>query len=339
MKKSPLISGIPFLAAGAFLALLAACELNSVECDAECQDAWMDGAPNDSSRDGLDSYHYYRVSRRDDSIPQAVKDTIPVIIAAHGYSASTFEWLEFRQFVGDDIPFVAGRTDTLANPQALVSLVLLGGHGQDIEDFRRSSWQDWGKPILAEYQALVAQGYKNISIAGSSTGCPLILDHLSRDRMDVPPPNRIFLIDPIVAPSAKILSLIGLLGPIVGNSPADNNQKEKAHWYTNRPQETLNELYSLTNIIKNRLEDGITLPQGTRAKVWKAKEDALADPIGALLLYKGLKTSEGGRIDVEMVDTKKHVFTRLAGREGVSKADYDRRDEVFREMLRLARSR
>jgi carboxylesterase len=329
--KYPDRTELVLLAAFAVLAGLAACQINEVECDAECQDNWLDGDKlNDSSYGDhpLDTAHPYRISRRPDTLPPAVKDTLPVIIAAHGYTASTFEWLEFRQHIGD----TAGGA-----PSVLVSLVLLGGHGGNIGEFQESDWKDWGAPILAEYDTLVKLGYKNISLAGTSTGCPLILDLISRGRFKAQPPNQVFLIDPIISPSAKILSLIGLVGPILGNSPEKGTEAEQPHWYTNRPAETLNELYTLTNLIKNRLESGITLPTGTRAKVWKAKKDGLADPIGALLLYKGLKTSVGGRIDVEMVDTRKHVFTRLAGRNGNSDADYGLQKKVFDEMSARAR--
>jgi carboxylesterase len=327
MNRKTWLGGTAVLAGLAALTLFAACEITPVECDAECQAEWMDGsAHNDSSFDGRDSAHFYRVSMRPDTLPQAVKDTIRVIVAAHGYTASTFEWLELRRFAGDTVP----------GAPVLVSLVLLGGHGHDIKTFQETSWETWGKPILEEYDSLVRLGYKNISLAGASTGCPLILDHVSRRRLSRQPPNQILFIDPIITPSSKLLSLIGLVGPILGNSPADATPEEEAHWYLNRPQETLNELYSLTNTIKNRLESGMTLPPGTRCKVWKAKKDGLADPVGALLLYKGLRESGGNRIAVEMVATNKHVFTRLHGRNNPSRADYDLQEKTFREMIDLA---
>jgi carboxylesterase len=330
MNGKIILAGTIVLAGFAALTAFTACGITPVECNAECQAEWMDGpAQNDSSFAGLDSYHYYQVSKRPDTLPQSVKDTIPVLIAAHGYTASTFEWLELRRFAGD---YQAGAT-------TLVSLVLLGAHGHDIQQFQESSWKTWGKPIVEEYDALVKLGYKNISLAGSSTGCPLILDHISRGRFDTLPPNQVLFIDPIISPASKLLTLIGLVGPILGNSPADATPEEEAHWYHNRPQETLNELYSLTNLIKNRLESGITLPRGTRCKVWKAKKDGLADPIGALMLYKGLRDSEGNRIAVEMVETNKHVFTRLHGRNNPSRADFDLQEKTFREMLDRAKDR
>lgn len=327
------------LLAGAVLAGLLACQINTVDCDQECQDTWMDGERvDDSSAAKLDVKHRYRVSARPDSLPQSVKDTLPVIIAAHGYTASTFEWLELRQYAKDDKPWVLSGPDTANNPKVLISLVLLGGHGLNIGDFQDSEWEDWGAPILAEYDTLVKLGYKNISLAGSSTGCPLILDHIARKRFK-PAPNHVLLIDPIISPSAKMLSLIRVAGPILGNSPSDGTPEEEPHWYTNRPQETLNELYELTNLTKNRLESGIKLPLGTRAKVWKAKKDNLADPVSALLLYKGLRMATGGHIAVQMEDTKKHVFTRLHGRSptSISPEDRKRQTDTFDEMMRLAR--
>lgn len=325
------------IAAGAVLTIFAACQINEVECNQVCKDNWMDGPTvNDTSL--IDTVHRYQVSLRKDSLSDSLKAVIPVIITAHGYTASTFEWLEFRQFTGDTLAYVMNRSDSLENPKVLTSLVLLGGHGVNIEDFQKSTWQDWGKPILEEYEALVAKGYKNISIAGSSTGCPLILDHISRGRLNSQPPNQIFLIDPIITPSAKMLSLIGIMGPILGNSPSEGGPEELAHWYNQRPAETLDELYSLTNLIKNRLEKGFKLPPGTQAKVWKAKKDALADPIGALILYKGLRTSDNGRIEVEMVETAKHVFTRLLGRTSEpTSQDINNKRDAFEEMVLKAK--
>ncbi|HLP41329.1 MAG TPA: esterase [Fibrobacteria bacterium] len=317
---------------GAALLLPLGCQINEVECDEDCESSWMDGSRvNDSSADSLDKYHYYLVSKRKDSLPKAVRDTFPVIIAAHGFSASTFEWLELRQYARDIIPW----PDSLANtpkPKALISLVLLGGHGRDVSIFKGSTWQQWAAPILEEYDSLVAQGYKNISLAGSSTGCPLILQLMHGGHFNKQPPNQILFIDPIVSPSAKILSLIRIFGPILGNNPSNQEGNEKKHWYTNRPAETLDELYTVINRAKNQLEDGMTLPRGTKAKVWKATDDGQADPVSALMLYKGLRTASGGRIEVKMVPSSKHVFTRLSLRGGTHE-DTTRRDEAFKEMI------
>jgi carboxylesterase len=286
-----------------------------VKCDATCEAGWLDGA---NIRDTADL-----VSARIPN-PTLADRAKPVLIAAHGFTASTYEWEEFARFAE-------------ADSQVMVSRVLLGGHGTDIDDFENSTWRDWGKPLLDEYRALTRMGFTNISLAGSSTGCPLILNHAKAGALDTIPPKHVFLIDPIITPGDKMLSMIGLFGPVVGNSPSSGTDAEKPHWYTNRPAEVLEQLYSLVNRVKNFLEDGFKLPTGTRAMVYKAKKDGAADPVGALLLYKGLRHSDGSRIGVEMVDSRKHVFTRLQGRSSWTAADSALQIRVFTEMTERLR--
>jgi carboxylesterase len=285
--------------------------LNEPECNATCEAQWLDGM---TIRDTADL-----VSERIPA-PSPADRAKHVLIAAHGFTASTYEWEEFQRFAE-------------ADSQILVSRILLGGHGTDLEDFRSSTWRDWGAPLVEEYRALTRKGYTNISLAGSSTGGALILYHLHGDAFDTIPPRQVFLIDPIVLPGDKALSMIGLFGPIVGNSPSSGTPEEKPHWYTNRPAEVLAELYDLVNRVKNQLESGFRLPTGTRAKVYKAKKDGAADPVGALLIYKGMRRADGGRIDAELIDSKKHVFTRLQGRATVSAADSATQLRVFEEMV------
>lgn len=300
---------------------IVACQINNVECYKDCTDGWMDsGNFRDSCAD--DSNKTCLVSKR----IAAPKDTDlakPVIIAVHGFTASTYEWWEFKKFAEPD----SGK------PKALVSLVLLGGHGRDIDTFQSSTWKDWGRPILKEYDSLVAKGYKNISFAASSTGAALMMQYIAdgafRSRKS---PNWFFLIDPIVIPTSKLLSLANLVGPILGNSPHEGTALENKHWYVNRPEEDLRQLYELINRVKNHLEDGFELPEGTQAKVFKSKTDNSADPISALYIYKGMRKAGGGHIQVELVDSKLHVFTRLDGRALQPDAAKVLQQRVFGEM-------
>ncbi len=311
-----------FLALHAFLAflgassLLAGClPLNEVECRSECRELWLDGP---DVRDTADL-----VSARIPSPAPADLDK-HVVIAAHGFTASTYEWEEFQVYAeaGGDI---------------LVSRVLLGGHGTDVDDFRNSTWRQWGRPILEEYQALVALGYTKISFTCSSTGCPLLLNQIRAGAYDAVSPAHVTMIDPIVLPGDKMLSMIRLFGPVVGNSPSSGTDEEKPHWYTNRPAEALAQLYELVNRVKNFLESGFRAPEGTRVMVYKALEDGAADPAGALLLWKGLGHSDGSRIGVEMVHSRRHVFTRLQGRANPSAADYALQERVFEEITERLR--
>ena len=253
--------------------------------------------------------------------PTAEQLATPVFIAAHGYTASTFEWDEFREWAEPD-------------QNVLISQVLLGGHGRDYESFKESSWADWQDPIMEEYARLDAMGYTNINLTGSSTGCPLILELFASDAFsDYQAPNEVFLIDPMLVPSNKLLSIIKVVGPMLGYTETETNPETESYWYTYRPQETLQALMELSNTVRLELEDGFDLPTGTRMKVYKALQDASADPVGALMIYKGIEESDGSTIDVEMIDSNLHVFTRLDGREEVTTADQVTQMATFTEFL------
>lgn len=306
-------------AAGTLILTIAACQINSVECDQKCIDFWLDGSTRNDSC-GLPGNKTCLVSRRFEA-PDSATRVKPVFIAVHGYTASTFEWEEFREYAEDSMGSVN------------VSRVLLGGHGRDIDVFQSSSWAEWGKPILEEYDSLRSKGYENINFACASTGCALLMAYIQGGSFREKDPNWIFMIDPIVVPSAKLLSLANIVGPILGNSPNPGSEGENEHWYVNRPQETLRELYSLINRVKNELESGFKLPKGTRALVYKSKQDGQADPVGVLLIYKGMRKADGSHIEIKMEDLRLHVMTRLRYRDPpASNADTTRQGEIFNEM-------
>ena len=137
-----------------------------------------------------------------------------------------------------------------------------------------------------------------------------------------------------MVPSSKLLHIVSVVGPILGNSPQELvNERQKRHWYTNRPASTLAQLNELIELLRRRLEKGFSLPEGTNAKCYKAKTDGSADPISALLIYKGLSDANGGRIDVEMIDSDLQVFTQLAARESATHADTLNQQRAFKEMV------
>ncbi len=252
--------------------------------------------------------------------PTAAEAAQPVFIAVHGYSASTFEWEEFRTWSRN------------TNQPYLVSMVLMGGHGRTYEEFKQSTWKDWQASIIEEYDRLVAAGYTNIHFLASSTSCTLILDliHANYFTGKVIPRN-ILLVDPIIIPSSKILSLSPVVGPIIGYVEADNTSEEDRYWYHYRPQETLQQLNKILLRVRKQLEDGFTLPAGCSLKVYKSVKDPTADPVSAVLIYKGLKTSTGGKIEVQMVESGLHVFTRLNLRNNVTIIDIDTQYRTFNE--------
>jgi carboxylesterase len=256
------------------------------------------------------------------SEPSAVQKSTPVIIAVHGYDATTFEWDEFRTFCN-------------AKANILVSQVLLGGHGRTYEEFKNSTWEDWQEPIMTEYNALHAKGYTNINFAGSSCACPLVMDLIKKGKIGENGMKHIFLIDPIVIPSDKLLTLIGLVGPMMGYLETTMTAAEEGHWYHFRPQETLKQLLNLTEKSRKDLQKGYNLPAGIRMKVYKSVKDPTADAVSAVLIYKGLKNSDGSNVDIEMIDSELHVVTRLNGRDNITQHDRDIQTHVFDDIYKI----
>ena len=253
--------------------------------------------------------------------PDAAQKNTPVIIAVHGYSSSTFEWEEFRSYCE-------------AN-NILISQVLLGGHGRTYEDFKKSTWEDWQEPIMTEYNALHDKGYTNINFVGSSAACPLVLDLLKKGKIGENGMKHIFLVDPIIVSSDKLLTLIGFAGPMLGYMATDMTAEQEGHYYRFRPQETLQQLMDLLQISRKDLQKGYYLPSGTALKIYKSVKDPTADAVSAVLIYKGLKNSDGSNIDVEMIDSELHVVTRLIGRDNITQHDKDIQTHVFDDMYKI----
>ena len=250
--------------------------------------------------------------------PTIQDKSTPVFIAVHGFTATTFEWLEFKNFVKN-------------NGNALISVVLLGGHGRDYTDFKKATWEDWQAPIITEYNALRALGYTNISLIGSSTGCPLLLEAISANKLNTDVLKKMFFIDPIIVPSTKILTLISAVGPAIGYSESSMEKGENGFWYRFRPYQALEQLNTITQLMRKKLEDGITLPDNVSLSVYKTKKDDAADPIGAALLYNGITNKEN--LKVTIINSELHVFTRLKGRNVITPEDIELQNKVFNEIL------
>ena len=254
--------------------------------------------------------------------PSDKEKQIPVLIAAHGYSASTFEWDELRKYADS------------VKSGILISQVLLGGHGRTYEDFKNSTWRDWQESILLEYKKLVQAGYTNISFIGSSTGCPLILNLLYENSLSQIPPNQIILIDPIIIPSNKILSLAGIVGPMIGYTSVDfDSELERKHWYHYRPQETLQELLDIITVVRKELETGIALPAITDLSIYKSKYDEVADRVSGILIYNGIESNSMNSKEIYMVNSHIHVMTRLQGRNNIIDNDISIQKMIFNQII------
>jgi len=251
--------------------------------------------------------------------PSSIDKNKPVLIAVHGFSATTFEWIELRDFAR-------------LNNSFQTSVILLGGHGRDYDDFKNASWENWQSPIIEEYNKLRKLGYTNISFIGSSTGCPLIVEAIYSGKINTDVLKHVFLIDPIVVPSNKLLSLVNVVGPILSYSESAMASGENGFWYRYRPYQALKQLNELTQSVRKKLEKGITLPVNVNMKVYKTEKDDAADPISAVLLFKGVKLANGSSIDLQMIPSNLHVFTRLKGRPSVTTSDLQLQSSVFNEI-------
>lgn len=223
----------------------------------------------------------------------------PVVVTAHGFQASSYEWVEFR--------------DWAEARGALVSLPVLGGHGRSTEAWVASTWAEWGQPILDEYQALAELGYTRISIFCSSTGCPLSLDHMAQGRFDdLPPLESFVMVAPFLAPQNELLYNAKVVGPVIGNLPSAQTDDEKRWFYHNRPWPVFNELLDTITAASGELEEGITLPAGTRAVILRADAETTVAPESADKILAGLHADE----EIELVEypSEHHIFTRRNGR-------------------------
>lgn len=294
-----------------FVTLITSCQIT----EAEIEDDMLDS--NLMKNPAIADSSYYLIS---DSLsnPTQEEKNKPVLIAAHGFSASAWQLQELRDFADSTQEF-------------LVSLVTLGGHGRDYEDFKNASWSDWQLPILQEFTKLDSLGFTNISILGVSTGGTLTLEALHHGRF-IKNPKFVFLIDPIIIPGDKILSLSDWADPILGNNISKQKDEERSHTYSNRPVEALAELNSLCTHVREHLEDGWSLESETQAFTWKAKKDGSADPLSALIIKRGLSLSNGKITEVNLVDSDNHIFIQSNNKTSWSDKEKSLQMNTFNEI-------
>lgn len=218
---------------------------------------------------------------------EAEKDQL-VVLAAHGYTATTFELKPAANY--------------LRSQGLRVSEVLLGAHGTNIQDFEKSTWKTWQAPIVAEYKALQDRGYRNIAILGTSTGGTLILEALTSGKIS-PAPKRIALVAPLIEIKNKLAGYAGLLDWF-GLKYIDTNPTGDSigHWYRFRPAPTITSLVDITEIMKARLRTGIRV-EGAKTLVMQSTGDSTVDPVSAELLRDGIKSD----LTVEMVPSTMHI--------------------------------
>lgn len=128
--------------------------------------------------------------------------------------------------------------------------------------------------------------------------------------------------------SLSSISLDQMLGYLETEKTAEENKVYDRF----KPQETLGEHQNLINSVRKDLERGIVLPVGSSLKIYKSKQDPTADPVSAVIINKGLKTSAGNKPEIEFIDSDLHVFTRLDLRNS-TEVDKANQPYVFDDIL------
>lgn len=233
----------------------------------EYQPDWIDSP---TTRDASFSDPTCRVSARP---PVADLDT-PVIIAVHGFTASTWERDGFRACA-------EGKN------AALISLVLLGRHGTDVSDFAKSAWQECQKPMIR-------------------SSCP----------------------------TDKNLYMIDLLSVFIAKVPyQEATDEENRPSCVNRLSATLVQLKKLVRKVEDGALKGYTLTAGVGLTVYRTKVDEAASPANAPFLRDHIRAGNGGQPEIHMIDSDKHVFTRLQGRATVAENGRELQNKTFEEVL------
>lgn len=277
------------------------------------KDTWLD-SPS-TAYPSLSDPHF-TVSQRWHAglIPKHIDRNTPVVLTIHGFSATPLEWKEFRH--------VAEAT----SPSILVSPILLGGHGRNLDAFRHSRWRDWRQPIIDEFHALRSIGFNNISIAASSTGVPLTLSMLVDIDDDVSSLKHFFFIDSFIESRRKSLWLAPYLRFLSSNFPAviHRNDIQHKYWYTNTPVQSLAELQWLISYV-NQTMGTIQLSESVTVDIFQATHDPISHPNGSMHMHMVLNRVNPGVSRYHAIDSQRHVFTQGIAR---SKNEWTNEDKI-----------
>ncbi len=264
-----------------------------------------------------------------------------VVLMSHGLSATYYEWNELADYLRKK------------DSTVLLSRVLLGGHGDNVERFRSSNWHVWQKPLLDEYQRLVDLGFKKIIVVTSSTSALLALEALTNPESPFAkfPPQEVIMVDPFYRFSKwyqeipywfsefnmlPILELIaGDQGTLEGLHPM-----EMRYWHIDTPLTVIASLGDLADTVVNRLESNFRLPKETKIRIFSAKQDTTIDPRSGELLFRSLKAhSQSHQVEFAFIDSRYHVFTRLLWRTRIpQKKDRENQEHVFKLINKVIHS-
>jgi len=272
------------------------------------KDTWMD-SPLTQDESLTDST--YLVSTRYEDFSPELLNT-PVLVASHGYSSTTFETDELRAY--------------LEQRGVLVSQVLMGGHGRDLDTFIESTWQEWGTPIMDEVNRLNELGFTKISVLGISAAGGITAHYLDNGQLTGKVKD-VILLDPFIESFNKTLYLAPYLGRFIHNSPAwvGRNQTKLENWYNNNPAKTLNQLVKLITQNRHNRKDGVPIPKGIEVTIFQSTGDPVSDPAGTYDLFAAME----GQKSLIKVESVHHVTIQGAARDRIEWSPHDAENQRF----------
>lgn len=235
----------------------------------------------------------------------------PSLLLSHGFANSSVEWAECQAKLGP-----------------MAETVLLGGHtltqhSEWADQFRRSTWQSWGQPLLDRYTEL-AQDHP-VSLGLISTSATLILVALSSGQIRQLP-QHIVMVDPLIEVQSRWrLRTVGLWGPLirsvdwtVGKMP-----EEYQHTYKTVPYEALKAL----NKLCQRCARIQTLPE-VPMTVFVSRNDPVVSPEKTQQFFRRYPW-----VQVHVLDSELHAMARLNGRPSVTNQDYKNQSIILRALM------
>lgn len=244
--------------------------------------------------------------------PTAAQAQSLAIVTTHGYTATPYENKALLDFL------------TTTPQNHLGSRVMLGAHGEDVEIFERSSWQDWQKPLEAELDKLEALGYQQIALVTTSTGGTLALELLARK--NYPHLKKLVLVAPLVVTANKALQfadLVKLIG--IRSMPTDLQGHAVGNWYRERPVTTLIQLNQICARVRGQLEQGISLP-GIKTLIIQSDQDGTVDPLSSAMVARGISQD----VKLRVISSNQHLPT--SPYPDWKPEDYTLKDQLFNEI-------
>ena len=239
----------------------------------------------------------------------------PVVIFAHGFGASPFEWVEAQNFLEQ-------------HSSALVSNIYLGGH-DSMQVFSSSLWQDWLQPISDEYNRLIELGFTSLYLVGGSTGATLMLTALLEGSFSsLKPLKHLILVDTLVSPNNKTLYALPYLRWFYCKQTVPLSAEEEGHWLPQRPTHALLELLSLIKHINKQLQTHINIPDSLNISIFYSSDDPVVNPKSSIQIHDALSKNRL-QASIHKINSNKHVFPRLLGRKNTTNQDKKTQQHFF----------